>query len=95
MLLLLPGMLAAPVQESPAPPQAAPGSLEEGGADVAGWLESKKCIDSGKLLQCTKSVKSACPKTGLEEEGEEERTCIDSGKLLRCIRSVKIICPKY
>merc|ERR1711962_1693128 len=70
----------------------------EGEADVAGWLASKSCIDSGKLLQCTKSAKGICPEDKLKKEGvdleEKEKTCIDSAKLLRCIRSVRIVCPK-
>merc|ERR1719260_137148 len=72
--------------------------LKEGEADVAGWLASKSCIDSGKLLQCTKSAKSICPEDKLKKEEvdleEKEKTCIDSAKLLRCIRSVRIVCPK-
>merc|ERR1711934_415622 len=71
--------------------------LKEGEADVAGWMASKSCIDSGKLLQCTKSAKSICPEDKLKVEVEDEevddvpeekvKPCIDSGKLLRCIRS--------
>merc|ERR1719370_2584976 len=80
--------------------------LKEGEADVAGWLASKSCIDSGKLLQCTKSAKSVCPEDKVEvvakveeevevsDSEEKAKTCIDSGKLLRCIRSVRIVCPK-
>merc|ERR1711981_1194145 len=76
--------------------------LKEGEADMAGIFKS--CIDSGKLLQCTKSAKKVCPvdklKVEVEEEEEENdsdekvKTCIDSGKLLKCIQSVRIVCPK-